>query len=171
MSEHEEFEAAARQTLDRILDMCTQLGLKYLEIPSQILGIGAGVGFAEEDFVVLSVPEDGDSNELMITSGVLNDIKKDRISALEACNSFTCGNSLFPVYLHAADAGWALLMQQTNLVPLLLKNPDYFAFMVRTVPQVAAERRAEATERWEVGGRPWKWDRDELGILLIRSLT
>ena len=35
---------------------------------------------------------------------------------LEAANSLNAGNTLFTVYLHDADVGWALLLQNTLMI-------------------------------------------------------
>ncbi len=146
------------------------MGLKYVELPVPPIGAGIAVGFGDAGYVILSVLGGGNEGKLMITSGILKNIKQDRLTALNACNFFTSGNSLFPVFLHDAESGWSLLMQLTYPVELLLDNPDYFAMIVRTTTQVAAQHRTEFPGKFDLGGQPWEWTADDLGMLLLKSL-
>jgi len=86
----------------------------------------------------------------MITSGILNDIKHDRLAALEASN--TLDNTAYPVYLHDAEVGWALLVQQTHMIEILLDLPGYFNNCVRALPRVVIEYRKSIPEKWDLGG-------------------
>ena len=83
---------------------------------------------------------------------LVKDIKQDRLAALDAKDT------------------WSLLMQLTYTIDLLLDNPDYFAMVVRTTPQVAAQHRAELAEKYDLGGQPWRWTPEDLGLLLLKSL-
>lgn len=168
----EEFRELARAQLGRIKALCSQVGLKYAELPDPVIEIGVGfaVGFGADGYVILSVLAGGNEGKVMITNGLLKDIRQDRLAALNACNSMTSGNSLFPVYLHDAETGWSLLMQLTYPVDLLLGNPDYFAMIVPTTLQVAAQHRADLAEKYDLGGQPWQWTADDLGLLLLKSL-
>lgn len=167
----DELIALAKSQLGRIKALCSQVGLKYIELPDDVFGAGIGVGFGETGNVVLSVMGGGSEGKLMITSGILWDIKQDRLAALNACNSFTSGNTLFPVYLHDAQNGWSLLMQLTYTIDLLLDNPDYFDLVVRSTPQMAAQHRAEIAEKYDLGARPWQWTAEDLSMLLSKSLA
>jgi hypothetical protein len=167
----EEMTALAKSQLDRIKALCAQVGLKYVELPDDTFGAGVGIGFGEAGHVILSVMGGGSENKLMITSGILKDIKQDRLAALNACNSFTSGNTLFPVYLHDARNGWSLLMQLTYPIDLMLDNPEYFSLVVRTTPQIAAGHRTEIAEKYELGGQPWQWTAEDLNMLLAKSLA
>jgi hypothetical protein len=167
----EELIALAKSQLGRIEALCTQGGLKYVELPDDVFGAGVGVGFGEAGYVILSVMGGGSESKLLITSGILKDIKQDRLAALNACNSFTSGNTLFPVYLHDAKNGWSLLMQLTYMIDLLLDNPEYFSLVVRTTPQIAAQHRAEIAEKCDLGGQPWQWTAEDLSMLLTKSLA
>ena len=161
----------AKGQLGRIRALCDQVGLKYIELPDAPFGAGGVVGFGEEGHVILSVMGGGSESKLMITSGILKDIKQDRLAALNACNSFTSGNTLFPVYLHDAKNGWSLLMQLTYTIDLLLDNPEYFSLVVRTTPQIAAQHRTEIDEKYDLGGEPWQWTPEDLSMLLAKSLV
>jgi hypothetical protein len=163
--------ALAKGQLGRIKALCAQVRLNYVELPDYIVGAGVGVSFGEAGYVVLSVLGGGSESKLMITSGILKGIKQDRLAALNACNSFTSGNSMFPVYLHDAQNGWSLLMQLTCTIDLLLDNPEYFSLIVRTTPRVAANHRAEIAEKYDLGGGPWPWTAEDLSMLLAKSLA
>lgn len=171
MDELEEMIALARSQLGRIKALCDQAGLKYVELPDELFGVGIGVGFGEADYVILSVLGGGSESKVMITSGILKDIKRDRLAALNACNSFTSGNSLFPVFLHDAKHAWSLLMQLTYPIDLMLDNPEYFSLVVRTAPQMVAQHRAQIAEKYDLGGQPWQWTPEDLSMLLTKSLA
>lgn len=161
----------AKQQLERVKVLCTQSGLKYVELAPTFMGAGVAVGFGETDYVVLSVAGGGNENQLQITSGVLNEIKQDRAQALEAANYFTSNNAAYPVYLHDAEVGWALLMQQIFPVELLLDVPAFFTnFCVKALPQVVVQYRQTVAEKWDLGGRPWEWNPQDHNSLLIRSM-
>jgi hypothetical protein len=166
----DELIALAKGQLGRINALCAQVGLKYTEIPDSFMGAGVGVAFSETDYVVLSVLGGGSEGKLMITCGLAKDIKQDRLAALDASNTFTRNNTIFPVFLHDAKDTWSLLVQLTYTIDLLLDNPDYFAMVVRTTPQVAAQHRAELAEKYDLGGQPWRWTSEDLGLLLLKSL-
>jgi hypothetical protein len=167
----EELIALAKGQLGRIKVLCAQVGLKYAELPDDVFGAGVGIGFGDAGHVILSIMGGGSEGKLMITSGILRDIRQDRLAALTACNSFTSGNTLFPVYLHDAENGWSLLMQLTYTIDLMLDNPEYFSLAVRTTPQMAAQHRAEIAEKYDLGGQPWQWTAQDLSTLLAKSLA
>lgn len=167
----EELTELARQQIERVKVLCTQSGLKYQELAPTFMGAGIAIGFGETDYVVVSVGAGGNENQLMITSGVLYDITRDRAMALEAANYFTSNNTAYPVYLHDAEVGWALLMQQTIPVELALDVPSFFVnFCVKALPQVVANHRETAAEKWTLGGRPWQWVAEDHNALLFRSM-
>lgn len=167
----EELIALAKSQLGRIKALCAQVGLNYVELRDDVFGAGVGIGFGEAGYVILSVMGGGGESKLMITSGILKDIQRDRLAALNACNSFTSANTLFPVYLHDAQNGWSLLMQLTYTIDLLLDNPEYFSLVVRTTLQMTAQHRAEIAEKYDLGGQPWQWTAEDLGMLLTKSLS
>lgn len=171
MEDLDELIALARTQLGRIKALCDQVGLKYVELPDNLFGPGVAVGFGDTDYVVLSIMGAGNEGKLMITSGILKDIKQDQLAALIACNSFTSENTLFPVFLHSAQNGWSLLMQLTYPVDLLLDNPDYFSLVVRTTPQLVTQHRGELAEKHDLGGQPWQWTTEDLNMLLAKSLA
>jgi hypothetical protein len=160
----------AKGQLDRVKALCTQVGLRYIEIADSFFGAGIGVALSEMDYVILSVLGGGSESKLMVTCGLAKDIKQDRLAALTASNTFTRNNTIFPVFLHDAKDGWSLLMQLTYTVDLLLDNPEYFFMVVRTTPQVATEHRAELAEKYDLGGQLWRWTPDDLELLLLKSL-
>jgi hypothetical protein len=167
----EELIALANGQLGRIKALCGQIGLKYTEVPDNFLGVGVAIGFGGTDYVVLSVMGGGSESKLMITSGILKNIKQDRLAALNACNSLTSGNTMFPVYLHDAGDGWSLLLQLTYTIDLLLDNPEYFDLVVHATPQVSRQHRTEVAEKHDLGGQPWQWTAEDLSMLLLKSLA
>jgi hypothetical protein len=164
--------ALATQRLERVKVLCTQSGLQYAELAPTFMSAGVAVGFSQTDYVILSIIGGGNGNEdhLLITSGILNAIKQDRLVALEAANYFTSTRTAYPVYLHDAPIGWALLMQQAFPIALLQDAPWFFdKFCVRALPQVISEYRSTIVERWDLGGRPWEWTAEDRDALLLRS--
>lgn len=168
----EEFTDQARRQLERVKVLCAQSGLRYVELPPAFLGAGVAIGFDETDYVVVSVAGGGGEGQLLVTSGLLNDVARDRAAALEAANHFTSNNPAYPVFLHDADAGWALLAQQSIPVQLAVDVPAYFIdFCVKALPQVVAEYRQTVAEKWgRLGGRPWRWTPEDHSALLLRSM-
>ncbi len=167
----EELTELARQQVERLKVLCTQSGLKYQELAPTFMGEGIEIGLREIDWVVVSVGGGGNENQVMVTSGVLYDIVRDRNMALEAANYFTSNNTAYPVYLHDADAGWSLLMQQTFPVELAMDVPSFFVNVsVKALPQVVANYRQTAAEKWALGGRPWQWSPEDHANLLFRSM-
>jgi hypothetical protein len=166
----EQFVALAREQLEKIESLCTRSGLRYVELASEVMGVGIAVGFGQYDYTILSILGGGSENQVMITSGILTDIKKDRLSALEAANHFTSDNTACPVYFHDAEAAWSLLIQQTYPVQLMIDVPQYFNNCVRGLPHTASEYRNTAAAKWDLGGRPWEWTPEDRESLLMRSL-
>ena len=166
----DEIVALARQQLERIKALCTQTGFRYADLPSQFMGVGMAIGFGPADYVILSILAGGNENQFMITDGILKYIDRDRVAALEAVNHFTQRNTAYPVFLHDADAGWALIMQQTLPIDLLLDVPPFFSSCVRTLPVVVKEYRQTVAEKWDLGGQPWSWTPADHNALLTRSM-
>jgi hypothetical protein len=88
---------------------------------------------------------------LFITAGVLRDINQDRLTVLTMCNARNQGTTAYPFFLHDADSGWDILIQQTFPVQLLLDVPQFFSACLRGVPDVAEEAQEEFLES-NVGG-------------------
>ncbi|WP_194905276.1 hypothetical protein [Catenulispora rubra] len=166
--------ALAAQQLNRIKVLCDGLGLKYLELPDFVMGVGMVVGFGETEYALLSIMA-GQENRIMVSGGIVkdinhDDINHDRLAALEAANSFTRDNTFFPVYFHDAEAGWSLILHQTHLLEAMLAAPDYFSLIVRTVPQMVTEYRRQLAEKGTVIGTAWRWTPEDHNLLLIKSI-
>lgn len=166
----DEYLKGAHDQLQRVKTLCSRVGLEFVELPPQMVGVGLALGFGPNDFVILSVMGGGSESALMITSGLLKQIQPDRTAALEAANHLTRERPSFPVYLHDAEAGWALLMQQSFPIQLLSEVPGFFDANVRGMPGIATEARATIRERWDLGGLPWEWTVEDLNSLLLRSM-
>ena len=162
---------SAAQQLERVKALTARSGLSYLDLPPAPLGVGIGVSFGENDYVVLSVIEGELENQLQLTSGLLCDIKQDRSSALEVANDFNNPGVGYHVMLHDANVGWAFLVQQIYPIQLLLEVPQFFTSCVNALPRVAIEYRGEINEKWDIGGRPWIWNEEDRYNLLMRSMA
>jgi hypothetical protein len=160
----------AKQQLNRIKIPLKHAGLKYLEIPNDLFGAGIAVAFGQADYVILSVMAGGLEGQLLLTCGILKDIEHNRLEALEACNKFNQSNTAYPVFLHDAEIGWAVIMQQTHPIEVLLDSPDYLLTLVRSLPQIARQYRGTLAENPNVGGQPWVLDDKDVNSLLIRSM-
>lgn len=79
--ELEDLLAAAKATLERIKSLTTQVGLKYVELPEAPVGVGIAISFSGTKYTVLSVMGGGSESQVNITSGILRDIKQDRVTA------------------------------------------------------------------------------------------
>lgn len=166
----DELTGLAERQLDRVKVLLNQLDLRFADLHNKLFGAGVAIGFGQTDYIVLSIMGGGMEGSLLMTSGILNDINRDRLPALDACNSFNKSNSSHTVFLHDAEAGWALIVQQTLPVEVLLDAPQFFDALVRHLPSVAAEYRTTLSENWAIGGRPWQWNNEDLDALLIRSM-
>jgi hypothetical protein len=166
-----EFTALAQRQLDRVKVLLSQVSLKYIELPPPVvpLGVGVAVGFGEVGYVTVSVMG-ALEDQVMITSGILKDIRRDRLAALSACNQFTSANTQYPVYLLAAEDGWSLLTQRTFPVDVMFEVPAFFSHAVRSLPSASAECRATLAEQYDLGGRPWAWNGEDVPDLLFTSM-
>lgn len=164
----EEFTVLASQQLERVKALCSQIGLKYAELPPHFMGVGIAIGFSETDNTICSIMAGGSESQLMITSGILKDITRDREAALPIVNRFNQQNSSYSVYLHDAETGWSLLVQRTTPIEVFLDAPSYFNALVRGLPMAVQEFRTQLAQETTLGGLPWHWsDRNDL---LTRSM-
>lgn len=167
----DEFRAAAQSNLDRLkATVAGTLGLTFLELEPALFGVGIAIGFGDLDFVVVAVAGGGNEHQVSISCGVLRDIRQDRLLALHECNRLTVNNPAYPFYLHDAEMGWDVLVTVTFPLRLLLATPDFLSVIVRGLPGVAAEGRAQLLAEG-VGGVPYRWERNDLQRLLLRSMA
>jgi hypothetical protein len=166
----EEMTALAARQLERVKALCSQIGLKYLELPTQFVGVGIAIGFGEMDYTILSIMAGGSETHLMATSGILKDINRDRVAALRIVNRFNQQNTAYTVYLHDAEACWSLLVQHTAPIEVFLAVPSYLNAMVRGLPMAVQEFRQQLTQEAELGGQPWSWTERDHSDLLLKSM-
>ncbi len=166
----DELVALAAQQLERVKVTCSQIGLKYVQLPSQFLGVGIAIGFGETDYTILSIMGGGSESQLMTTSGILKNITQDRGAALQAVNRFNQENTSYTVYLHDAEAGWSLLVQRTTPIEVFLDTPTYLNALVRALPMAVQEMRQKLAQETVLGGEPWSWNPQDHNQLLIRSM-
>jgi hypothetical protein len=166
----DELTALAAQQLERVKALCSQIGLKYVELPAQFMGVGIAIGFGETDYTILSIMGGGSESHLMTTSGILKDINRSRETALQRVNRFNQQNTAYTVYLHDAEAGWSLLVQHTAPIEVFLDVPGYLNALVRGLPMAVQEFRQQLAEEAELGGQPWSWTAQDQSELLLRSM-
>jgi len=166
----DEFLGLAAGQLERIKVAVSQLGLKFVELAPTLAGVGIGIPLGETDYVVLSILAGGAEHQLMLTCGVLRDINRDRLGVLDACNRRNQSSSAYLFYLHDANAGWDVLVQHTYPVELLLDVPPFFQAAITGLPRQAQEARTQFASECSIGGEPYRWNDEDVGRLLIRSM-
>jgi hypothetical protein len=160
----------ANAQMDRVKSALGKLALTYHDMGVVVVGVGVCVPFGEEGFTALSVSGGGSEGLLHLTSGVLKNVRQDdKLRILEMCNAETSNNSTFPTYLHAANAGWDILVQQRIWANMLLNDGDAFKAFIQMMPQVAKERRDKFIAAGVVG-ESYAWNEDDLHRLVARSM-
>jgi len=163
----DDLDLAASQ-LERVKAFLDSQGRKYLDLGECAVGVGLGMCFGEPDICVLSVMVEMEST-LLITSGVLKDVNRDRLAVLDACNSQTRGNPTFPVYLHDAEVSWDILCQMQYPIDFLLSLPDFFLDCIRSVA-MAPKTFGPAFNEKGISGELWPWNEEGAPALLLRSM-
>jgi hypothetical protein len=107
---------------------------------------------------------------VFITAGVLRDIHQDRLTASTLCNARNQGTTAYPFFLHDANSGWDILIQQTYPLQLLLDVPQFFSACLHGMPDAAEEAQEEFLNA-SIGGQPYQWNMEDLERLLLRSLA
>jgi hypothetical protein len=169
IDQDEEFLAPARAVLEQLKTALRSLGIKYVDLPVPALPLGVGVGTVWDggDLITISVGCD-EGSLVNLTTGVLRDVAQDRLPVLDACNGRTRENSLLPVYLQDAEAGWDILLQQRFPADLLLAEREFFGEFLQAILLAAREARADFAERG-LGG--YRYETSDLDRLLLRSLV
>ena len=111
----------------------------------------------------------GSEGQLNVTSGILRDIKQDRLTALSLCNGMVRDNPAYPIYLHDAPMGWDILISNIFSIRMLFESPTSFANAVHALPQVADNVRPKFLEAG-LGGQPFNWNTEDLNRLLMVSM-
>lgn len=166
----DEMTALAAQQLERVMGLCSQIGLKYLAVPAHFMGVGIAVGFGETDYTMLSIMAGGMESQLITTSGILKGINRDSEAALKIVNRFNQQNTAYTVYLHDADDSWSLLVQHTAPIQVFFDAPGYLNELVRGLPMAAQELRRQVAQETGLGGEPWSWTAHDHSALLLKSL-
>jgi hypothetical protein len=155
--------------MTRIKAALDQLGLRFLDLGTLVIAAGVGIAYGQNDYLVLSVSAGGSEGVLNLTSGVLKDVRQDRLAILNICNKLTRDNPAYPVFLHDAEAGWDVLMQQRLLTDLLLADLSTFKSLIELLPRAAQSARAKFAEA-NLGGQMYTWTNDDIRRLLLRSV-
>ncbi|MCZ7474148.1 hypothetical protein [Micromonospora sp. WMMC273] len=159
----------ARQQLEHVKSALTKIGLRYTELDPFVMGVGVGVPFGPQEYVVISVSGGGNESVVNVTSGVLEDLPQGPLKILTVCNSLTRDNPIFPHFLHDAQAGWAVLVQHRAPAVVLYDVPGMMQVIVENMPVVARKSREKLTEAG-LTGRALDWNQADAYHLLIRSL-
>jgi hypothetical protein len=158
----------------RVKAALTDLGFRFHDAGTFTVGAGVGIAFAETDYVAASISAGGAEDTLYLTSGVLKgvagDQPADRLQIFQRCNHLTKSNSACPVFLHCADGWCDVLIQQSLVIDWVLADLRALRWFVERLPAMARAARQEFAEAG-AGGRAYTWNEDDLGRLLIRSLT
>jgi hypothetical protein len=158
---------AHERQLDRIRQLATDRGYKFADLTHGLaLMASIGIAFGETEYVLLGIMM-GAPEKLYITSGVLRNIRQDRLAALEACNARTRGNPGFPCFFGDGPE-WDIVLQQAHLVELMFRAPAYFDLCVEEVPNAVNSFREVLAEA-DLGGSPFHWREDDLERLVQRS--
>jgi hypothetical protein len=161
----------AAVNLEQIKGLLSRAELNFVDLGSALgLGVGIAIAWSESDFTVVSIAGAGSENQFMVTCGVLRDINRDRLPALDACNGLVQNRTMYPFYLHDADAGWDILVQHTLHFQLLFDVPSYVLATINNLPQVAASGREEIEANYALGGRTYRWGEEDCERLFTRSL-
>jgi hypothetical protein len=155
----------AHVRLGRIKMLVDRAGIRYITLAETSWSLGVAVAWGETDIIVVSIPT-GTPHYAYFTQGLLKNVVQDRLAALEGANNRTCENPEFPVFLHDADNGWDILLQQTYPVQLLTEVPAFFESRLQTT-EVAASIRAELQP--SLGGTPYRFEDTDLARLLMRA--
>lgn len=158
----------AVQKLTKIKNLLDEAGLKYVDLGEGLNCVGVGLTRDEGGWAVVSVAAGGLENAVTITVGVLKDVTQDRPTVLEACNAATRDNPTYPVFLHDAQQGWDILVQQQFHIDLVLKNPGYFRGSLENLPRYAELRRPDL-QTAGIEGHEYTWNDEDRRRLLIRS--
>jgi hypothetical protein len=165
---YDELLVSARRVLEVLKTALRGFGVQYVDLPVPPIPVGVGIGVVWEDGDLLTISVGCDEGSLVnLTTGVLADVTQDRLLVLDACNRRTRDNSLLPFYLHDAEAGWDILLQQRFPAELLLGDRDFFSECVQVIPMAAREARADFAEQG-LGGH--RYEASDLSRLLLRSL-
>jgi hypothetical protein len=165
----EEVVGNARQTISIARGLLDQLGIRYVDLPENMFGVGVAVAFGEETVQVISVIGPPNDQQVMLTGGIFRDMTQERLEILNACNRHTQGLTAFPVYLHDADAGWDILVGTRYPVGVLVRCPDLLDVSVRAIPQLIDQGRKSFTEAG-IGGSPYRWNDEDINRLFLRSM-
>ena len=170
MDELDEWEAAARRTIGAIDQVLGHLGFSAVELTGPgMIGLGRAVGWPDDKYCVISVGLGGSETMVNVVSGVLRDIQKDRMAALDACNSQTRDNSTFPCVFHDADAGWDILLVQRFPISVFAMDADFLKTCLEAQLMITDNIR-EDPKFVPLGGVHYKWNDEDVNRLLIRSL-
>ena len=160
----------ARQHLRDLEQMLqNDFGLSYAQLPEHHAGVGIAVAFDQLEYAVLTCPGGANEGQLYVTAGVFRDVGRDETAVLRACNARTKSNAAYPFFLHDAESGWDVILQQSYPMQLVADVPPFLEACIRGVAEIAAEARPWFAGRG-VAGQPYAYNDADASRLLLRSL-
>ena len=160
----------ARQHLRDLEQMLKDdFGLSCAQLPEHHAGVGVAVAFDRHEYALLTCPGYGNEGQLYVTAGVYRDVARDETTVLRACNARTQSNAAYPYFLHDAESGWDVILQQSYPMQLVTDVPPFLEACMRGVAEAAAEARPWFAARG-VSGQPYAYDDADVSRLLLRSL-
>ncbi len=169
MSEIEDAERRVAGSLNEVRQALTVAGIKHVDVPKFVMGGGVAVAWSDDFFAVMSVANFNDQ-EIKITYGVLRNINQDRLSALEYCNLHNQNFVTYPTYLHDAENGWDIILQNVLPLQILRDSPEFVVgFYLHGSSEVIDDLRTKAAELG-LGGQPYRWNDEDASRLLAKSL-
>ncbi len=165
----EKAEQRVAVSLAEVKNAVRAAGLTFVETNKFVMGAGIAVGWTENFYAMLSIANFLE-NQLNITYGVQRDISADRLAVLNLCNIHNQNLTAYPVYLHDAEAGWDILMQNVLPMQVLRDAPEFvFGYYLRGESVVVDELRQKIVQV-ELGGHAYAWNEGDVNRLLARSL-
>lgn len=95
---------------------------------------------------------------------------RDSSVVLNACNDLTGNNPAFPTFLHDAEIGWDVLIQNSFPVQLLVDVPEFFFSCVSALPSAANDARVTLVDLG-IGGNPYRWNKHDVDRLFVCSFV
>jgi hypothetical protein len=155
----------AELNLTRLKDALTAVSLKYADIEPSATAVAVGVAFGDTDFVVVTISGPPNDTTAYLTTPILKDLDHDdRPDILEVCNELTGNNAAFPTFLHDAEIGWDVLIQDSLPVQVLVDVPAFFHSCVTALPPAAEYGRTKFGEKG-IRGDLYRWNQIDVDRL------
>lgn len=166
MADHFRQAEATLQGAKLLLD---QAGLNYVDVPS-MFGRSVALSWGDENFVLVSVAGPPNDHSVFLTCPVLGELEQNRTLLLEQCNYFTWSNPAFPVFLHDAEEGWAVLVATSDPAAVFHQVAGLLVSKIQGIRGAASVIRQGFLDAGARGSL-WEWRSDHLSSLATRSVS